>query len=53
MKRWKVEKVNEKYYLYYENKNNILTISGENVVVKNTIIKDDQLFYFIDENKNN
>ena len=52
-KRWKIEKEKEQYYFYYENKNSILTISGENVVVKNTIIKDDQLFYFIDENKNN
>jgi hypothetical protein len=49
MKRWKVEKEEENYYFYYENKNNILTISGENAIVKNTIIKDDQLFYFIDD----
>ena len=52
MKRWKVEKVNEKYYLYYENKNNILTISGEKAIVKNTIVNDDQLLDFIDDVSN-
>ena len=52
MKRWKVEKVNEKYLLYYENKNNILTISGEKAIVKNTIINDDQLLDFIDDVSN-
>ena len=51
MIRWKFEKENEKYYyIYYENKNNILTADGENVIIKNQKIKEYQLFYFIDEN---
>ena len=50
MIRWKFEEENEKYYIYYENKNNILTADGENVIIKNQKIKEYQLFDFIDEN---
>ncbi len=52
MKRWICEKEDEQYYLYYENKNNRLTISGEDAVIENEIKKDDQLFEFVDENIN-
>ena len=50
MKRWKYQKENEYYYFYYENNNKILTINGENLIVRNTSIKEDQLFDLAEEN---
>jgi hypothetical protein len=50
MKRWKYQKENEYYYFYYENNNQILTIKGENLIVRNTSIKDAQLFDLVEDN---
>ena len=33
MKRWKYEKSGEQYYIYHENKNNILTVSGQKLII--------------------
>ena len=49
MKRWKYEKSGEQYYIYYGNKNNILTISGQRLIISNKKKKEDQLFAFVDE----
>ena len=48
MKRWKFEKDKSNYLLYYENKNNILSIDGDKAVVRNNYNRNNQLFQFID-----
>ena len=52
IERWNYEQVNgrEKYYIYYKNKNNTLTVNGENVLIKKRTGGEDQLFDFIDDN---
>ena len=49
MKRWKIEKDKSNYILYYENKNNILSIDGEKAVISgNNNNRNNQLFQFVD-----
>jgi hypothetical protein len=49
MERWIYVKEGEQYYICYRNKNNKLTISGEKLIISNSIKKEDQLFSFVDE----
>ena len=51
MKRWQIKKSSSNYLLYYESKNNILTISGDNgdeAIISGNNNKNNQLFQFID-----
>ena len=52
MIRWKFEKLYptrlKRYLIYYENKNNILTIDGDNVTLKKYLNIERQKFYFTD-----
>ena len=51
MKRWTFEKDKSNYLLYYENKNNILSINGNIAVISgNNFNRNNQLFQFIDLN---
>ena len=49
MKRWKCEKKDSEYLIYFEDKNNILTIDGDKALLKNLYQNQrNQLFSFID-----
>ena len=53
MKRWKCELKVEKYSIYFEDKNNMLTIDGDKALIRNeNTNQKDQLFTFIDVQKN-
>lgn len=46
---WKYEVINEKYFIYLENKNRVLTIDKDNAIIKEeNDNKENQLFDFID-----
>ena len=48
MKRWKYKEESHQIYIYYENKNNILNIRGNNAIISNSTKNNDALFEFID-----
>ena len=49
MKRWKCEKKIYNYFIYFEDKNNMLTIDGDKALLKNeNKNQKNQLFSFID-----
>ena len=49
MIRWKFEKYDSNYLLYFGNKNNILTVDGSRAVISgNNNNKSDKLYQFID-----
>ena len=49
MKRWKCERIINNYLIYFENKNNMLTIDGDKVLLrKGNKKRENQLFLFID-----
>ena len=49
MKGWKYEIINSKFLFYYQNKNYVLTLSDNNVILrKEDSNKNNQLFYLID-----
>ena len=49
MKRWKCELKVENYSIYFEDKNNMLTIDGDKALIRNeNTNQKDQLFTFID-----
>ena len=53
MKIWKYEEDKyHRFYIYYENKNNILNIIGNKVLVSNAKNNDNSLFEFIEFNFN-
>ena len=52
MKRWKCEEKNSNYLIYFEDKNNMLTIDGDKALIRNENKKlENQLFLFIDIQK--
>ena len=52
MKRWKCEIKNSYYSIYFEDKNNMLTIEGDKALIRNENKKqNNQLFLFIDIQK--
>ena len=52
MKRWKYEKKDSYYLIYFEDKNNMLTIEGDKALIRNENKKqNNQLFLFIDIQK--
>ena len=54
MKRWKCEIKISYYSIYFEDKNNMLTIDGDKVLIRNeNKNQKNQLFHFIDIQKNN
>ena len=53
MKRWKCEKKLNSYLLYFDDKNYMLTIEGENALLRNeNKYKNNQLCSFIDVQEN-
>ena len=48
MKIWGYEEENNRFIIYYENKNNTLNIKGKNAIVSNSKKNDNSLFDFID-----
>ena len=53
MKRWKCEKKLNSYSLYFDDKNYMLTIEGENALLRNeNKYQNNQLFSFIDVQEN-
>ena len=47
MKRWKFEKINNQFLIYYENKKNILTNNGNKAIIYTKC--NNQLFDFVDD----
>ena len=43
MKRWKCERIINNYLIYFENRNNILTINGDKVLIRNEYNQRNQL----------
>ena len=53
MNNWKYEEINSKYLLFFQNKNYVLSLDGDNVVLeKENISKNNQLFQLFDINQN-
>jgi hypothetical protein len=50
MINWKYEAKDEKYLFYYKDKNNVLTLSGDNALLKKENNNDVQLFELLDIN---
>ena len=49
MNNWKYEEINSKYLLFFQNKNYVLSLDGDNVVLeKENISKNNQLFQLFD-----
>jgi hypothetical protein len=48
MKRWKYVQEEDKFYIYYENENNMLNVSGNKAIIGNEKKDDSHLFSLID-----
>ena len=50
MINWKCEEKNKKYLFYYKDKNNVLTLSGDNALLEKENGSNSQLFEVLDMN---
>jgi hypothetical protein len=48
MKRWKYEQEKDQFYIYYENENNMLNVSGNKAIIGNEKKNDNHLFSLFD-----